>query len=893
MKQIVIVFFVYLAIVATVRAENVVAVELRTEQMKNPFGLNTAEPRLSWRIESSENNLIQKAYRILVASSAELLDKGVGDLWDSGTVKSDESLFILYNGKKLASNQRCYWKVKVYTNKGNSHWSKPAYWSIGLLHEYNWSGHWIGFDDCFPGDSKSYNSRMSARYLRKEFLIEKKIKQATVHISGLGLYELFINGSRIGDQVLAPIATDYRKSVMYDSFDVTKQLDKENAIGVVLGNGRYFTMRQNAKPYSIINFGYPKLRLNLLVEYTDGSKDTIATDATWKLTADGPIRSNNEYDGEEYDAQKELGAWTIPGYSDSKWINARRVSIPTGTLRGRMTPAIKVLKSIKPCAIYKSKGKWILDMGQNIVGRLRMKMRRHQAGDTIRLRFAELLKGDKELYTDNLRSAHNTDLYICNGKENDTTWAPAFVYHGFRYVEITGYGEASCDDFVGEVISDEMERTGTFSCSDSTLNRIFENATWGIWGNYKGFPVDCPQRDERQPWLGDRVMGALGESYLFENGMLYAKWMMDIREGQREDGCLPNIAPGYWRNYADNVSWPSALPFICEMLYTQFGNNTPIAESYDAIRKWMEHFREGYKSENGIITIDRYGDWCVPPESPLLIHSKDPNRQTAGELIATAYYIKNTQLLQRFASLLKLDSERSFWAKEERITTEAFNRHFLTRSSQDAYYGNNTVTANLLPLAFDIVPTQHVDKVVERLIRTIAENGNHIRCGVIGVQWLLRELSRRGHAGLACKLACNTDYPSWGYMVKKGATTIWELWNGDTASPKMNSGNHVMLLGDLLSWCFECLGGISSDKERVGYKRIILAPNFTIEGINQVSAAHRCPYGTVKSTWERTGNRVAWEIEIPANTTAVIHLPSGKRKTIGSGKHTFNISLNK
>ena len=326
---------------------------LRTEQLKNPSGIDTRQPRLGWRIESDEQNVMQTAYHILVASSPELLAQGKGDMWDSGKVETDASQWITYQGETLKRNAPYFWKVKVYTNKGESDWSSPAFWSMGLFNEADWQGQWIGLDRAAPGDSETQWSRLAARYLRKEFALKKEIKRATVHIAGMGLYELFINGQRIGDQVLAPAPTDYRKTILYNTYDVTSQLQQENAIGVTLGNGRFYTMRQNYKPYKIPTFGYPKLRLNLIVEYADGSKETIATNTSWKLTTEGPVRSNNEYDGEEYDARKELGNWTQTDYDDTKWMPAERVSIPSGTLRAQMMPGLILSESLKAVYIQK------------------------------------------------------------------------------------------------------------------------------------------------------------------------------------------------------------------------------------------------------------------------------------------------------------------------------------------------------------------------------------------------------------------------------------------------------------------------------------------------------------------------------------------------------------
>ena len=901
-KRIVSFFFLLLFTGAIYAAIDIT--DLRTELLKSPEGIDVRQPRLSWRIESDEQNVIQTAYHILVASSPELLEQGKGDIWDSGKIESDASQWITYQGKTLKRNASYYWKVKIDTNKGATNWSAPAFWTTGLFNEADWQGQWIGLDRAAPGDSETQWSRLAARYLRKEFALKKGVKRATVHIAGMGLYELFINGQRIGNQVLAPAPTDYRKTILYNTYDVTSLLQAENAMGVTLGNGRFYTMRQNYKPYKIPTFGYPKLRLNLIVEYADGSKETIATNTSWKLTTEGPIRSNNEYDGEEYDARKELGDWTQTGYDDKGWMQAQRVSIPSGTLRAQMMPGMKVTETLKPVSIKKLGSKYILDIGQNMAGLVRFRIK-GQAGDSIRLRFAESLQDNGELYTRNFRDARSTDVYVANGRETkDATWAPRFIYHGFRYVEVSGYPDAKAEDFVAEVVEDEMEHTGTFNCSDETLNKIVRNAFWGIRSNYKGMPVDCPQRNERQPWLGDRTMGCWGESMLFDNYAMYTKWARDIREAQREDGCIPDVAPAYWNYYSDNVTWPAALPMACDMLFTNFGDKRSIEENYPAIKKWVSHIREYYMTEDFIITKDKYGDWCVPPESLELIHSKDPSRKTDGALIATAYYLKVLQLMHRFASLQGLKADAEEWEDLEHRMKDAFNARFLhikegtspvpghTLYPDSIFYGNNTVTANILPLAFGLVPKNYIHEVAKNAVTSIiTTNKGHISTGVIGVQWLLRELSRRGHADVAYLLATNKTYPSWGYMVEKGATTIWELWNGDTANPEMNSGNHVMLLGDLLPWCFNNLAGIRADRWKSGYKHIVFQPAFEIQELSNVDASYMSIYGKIISRWTKTPTHLEWDIELPANTTGEVHLPDGRKEKIGSGKYHFSVDI--
>lgn len=866
--------------------------DLTIEGLSNPEGIDALNPRFSWKTDAAgQSDIVQQAYQLVVASSEEKLEQGDYDCWNSGRVKSGEQLWIAYEGLPLQSKTAYFWQVKIWTNRGESEFSATSRWSMGLFSDVEWKGQWIGMDRLMPFDSETQWSRLSARYLRKEFRTRKEIKRATAYIAGLGLYELFINGQRIGNQVLAPAPTDYRKSILYNTYDVTNQLQQgDNAIGVILGNGRYFTMRQYFKTHKINNFGYPKLRFNLTVEFADGSTQTISSNTSWKLHADGPIRANNEYDGEEYDANKEFGAWTAPGFDDSKWMTAERVSIPIGTLKAQMMEGMKVVESMHPVSITKKGNRYILDMGQNIVGWLRIQVRGNQ-GDKIKIRFAETLQEDGELYTENLRDALVTDIYTCKGDQNGEDWAPSFVYHGFRYAEISGLRyQPDTADFIGEVVSDDMQLTGEVKTSNEVLNQVLQNAFWGIRGNYKGMPVDCPQRNERQPWLGDRTMGSLGESFLFGNHNLYSKWMDDISEAQRYDGAVPDVAPAFWNYYSDNVTWPAAFPMACAMLYRQFGDMQPIRKHYPAIKQWMAYMAYNYMTEDYIVTKDSYGDWCVPPESPELIHSKDPKRKTEGALIATAYFYHLSELMAEFAQLQGIKEDVQFFNRQATQIKEGFNRKFLRQDS--LFYGNNSTTSNVLPLSFGMVPEHLKDSISKQILGGIMhQNLPKITTGVIGIQWLHKVLLNMDRGDVAFDLSVSEKYPSWGYMAANGATTIWELWNGDTANPAMNSGNHVMLLGGLIPWVFEDLAGIKTDPSAPAFRHLIMKPDFNIPDLEWVDASYETPYGKVVSQWRKTLMHLDWTIEIPANTTAEVHLPNGKIKKIGSGKHQFNIDI--
>ncbi|MFV0605882.1 MAG: family 78 glycoside hydrolase catalytic domain [Niabella sp.] len=860
-------------------------VNLKCEHQSHPIGIATLQPRFSWQISSEERNVKQLSYQILVATSKTNLEKQIGDMWSSGLIKSDASVLISYKGKTLQPNRYYYWKVRVTTNMGVTEWSPPVFFTVGFVNPEHWKAKWIGYDKASSWDSISQWSRLSARYFRNEFSIKKKIKKAFVNIVGLGMYELMINGKKMGDQVLAPAPTDYRKSVLSNTYDVTEHINSgKNAIGVVLGNGRFFTMRQNYKPYKINNFGYPKLLFQLDIIYDDGTSQSIISNQNWKMTADGPIRSNNEYDGEEYDATKELGNWSMADYNDSEWKYSELVKAPAGKIIPQPNHNMKVMQRFKPVSIQKLKGDvYILDMGQNFAGWLQIKVK-GQRGDSVKMRFAESLQPDGQLYIANLRDAKVTDIYTLKGS-GEEIWHPLFVYHGFRYVEISGWpGVPLPDDFEGQLVYDQMKTIGELQTSNKTINQIIKNAWWGIASNYKGMPVDCPQRNERQPWLGDRAQGAYGESFLFDNANLYAKWLNDIQQSQTAEGAIPDVAPAYWNYYSDNVTWPGTYLLVADMLYNQFGDARSITKHYPSMKKWMDYMKGKYM-KNFIITKDKYGDWCVPPESLELIRSKDSMRNTNGELLATATYYHLLQLMKKFATVTNNPQDIPNYNQLADKIKLAFNNKFFNPELNQ--YDNNTVTANLLALNFGLVPKENTGAVFASLVKKLQADGLHISTGVIGTQWLMRTLTRNGRPDLAFTLASNTTYPSWGYMIENGATTIWELWNGNTANPQMNSQNHVMLLGDLLIWMFENIGGVKAAAP--AFKKIILKPSFNVEA-NHAKMSYQSPYGQILSNWKKESGQIGWSVEIPANTIAELYIPANDIAEVKeSGRKIENI----
>ena len=876
---------------------NISIVNPNVEQQIRPQAVATAQPRFSWQYETSESNVIQQNYRIIVASTSENAQNNKGDLWDSGVIPSNQMLYIPYTGKALQSRDKAYWKViTTVTAEGKKAKveSEVKSFEISLLNQDDWQAKWIGHE--FEDDVLVGHTRLAARYLRKEFALNSEVSEARLYVSGMGVYSAYLNGTEIApEELLKPTLSWYSKRVYFNTYDVTEMLNSgDNAIGIILEGGRYTTVRYNAKnpnwddSENVFGFGTPRLLLQLEVTYKDGRKELIVSDETWKITNRGPIRFANEYDGETYDENLDLGDWNKAGYDDSAWLQAEIVEAPEGQLSAQPNPNITVMEKLKPVSLFQKDDKWYLDMGQNMVGFINIKVRGQQQGDTITLRFAELLTPDSLLYTANLRGAECTDRLIMKGSE--AHWHPMFVYHGFRYVEVSGLRERPLlDDFEGWVIYDEMPVTGSFETSNEIINAVYRNAYWGIRGNYRSMPTDCPQRDERLGWTGDRTTGNYGESYIFGNQQLYAKWLNDAEDSQWDNGSLPNVIPPYWRGYTDNMTWPGAVVTVADMLYTRFGDLEPVRQHYEAMKKWMLHMKNDYM-KGGLMPRDTYGDWCMPPESLEMIHSNDPKRITESTVISTPFYCYLCGKMAKFAEVLGFKEDAAFFQQEIITSTIAFNDKYFNRVT--GVYANNTVTANILPLWFGMVPKGLENKVLENIVdKTLNECGGHVSTGVIGIQQLMRTLTEYGRGDLALRIASNDTYPSWGYMVRNGATTIWELWNGNTADPAMNSGNHVMLLGDLILWEYEYLGGIRALEP--GYSKIQLKP-YPIEGLDFVNCAYHSVSGRIESNWKREENRFEWDISIPANTTAEVCLPTAKGyeiKTYSSGKHHLSSQL--
>ena len=541
---------------------------LRVEMQENPNGVAITHPRFSWQIRSALSDVVQQSYQIQVAGSENDLKKEQNLLWNSGIIESDLSVLIPYAGEELQSRKSFFWRVKVTTNKGETAWSETGYWSMAILDNAEWQAQWIGEDSLSNQDeTMKGNTRLAARYLRKPFSADKQVKRAMLYISGLGNYKAYLNGEKVSDDVFAPTVSWYPERVYYNVYDVTSLAKKgDNLLAVKLGNGRYFGMRESVTQV----FGLPRLLAQLELEYGDGTTELILSDASWKITSKGPIIANNEFDGEEYDARLEMDNWNKVKFDDSQWQPVDLMTEPGGLLTAQPNPNIRVMEEIKPVGITElADGRYILDMGQNMVGWLHTANLKGKKDQPVSFRFAELLNPDSTLYLANLRGAKVTDRYIPSA-DGTFDWEPSFVYHGFRFVEISGLTEKpELQYFTGKVIYDQMETTGQFETNDTIINQTFKNAYWGIRGNYRGMPTDCPQRDERQGWLGDRATGCFGEAFVFNNAHLYAKWLQDIEDSQSPEGSISVVSPRYWTIYNDDVRWPAAWCYGSERWWHQ------------------------------------------------------------------------------------------------------------------------------------------------------------------------------------------------------------------------------------------------------------------------------------------------------------------------------------
>lgn len=847
--------------------------DLTVEMRENPEGIDVMVPRLSWKVKDQTPGAVQTSYRIEVAGAGKDLKAGRNLVWDSGEVTSSESVLVPYAGESLDYDADYFWRVKVSTRNGTSAWSKPARWSTGLKDTTEWGARWIGVDE--KEKLRVDENHLAAHYLRKEFRLDGKVTRAKLYFCALGMGIVSINGEKPCDDVFAHPPVLFDKVVYYRTYDVTDFVHRGvNTLGVVLGNGRY----QHLSCMTLRGVANPRLLLCLKVKYADGREEKIVSDASWMGTSMGPITCNNEFDGEDYDARLDLGKWDRKGYrcNPEIWKPVDMMGKPKGELKAMAMDDMAVQDEVKGKTVLSTAdGRHIVDFGQNMVGYAAVRLS-GKKGETVTIRYAEKLNASGDsLDMSNLRAAQATDHYI-PAADGEFSWSPVFPYHGFRYIEISGVTEAPVPvEQTGKVVYDKMKVLGSFTCSDERLNQLYHNMFWGIRSNYRGMPVDCPQRDERQGWLGDRGATVYGEPYMFGVQNLYRKWMNDIFESMKKGCRISVVSPRNWAIFNDDTAASAVFVYIADMLYSRFGDKSGIETYYPVMKAWLEYITDK-NLHDGIFTMkyDEYRDWCVPPESLELIHSKDPSRQTSSELIHTGVLCDVLGKMIGFASLTGNNADIPAYQSMLAEVKVAFNRKFF--DEETARYDNNTVTANLIPLAFGIVPEGREMDVMSNIVeKTEKEYGGHVSTGNVGIRYLMQTLTNYGQLELAYRLATQDTYPGWGYMIKNGATTVWELWNGDAADPAMNSGNHVMMIGDLLSWYYENLAGIRNDPSDVAFRKIWLQPAFPSQ-LSSVDASYETPYGTVRSAWtlDYDYDRIEWNITVPTGSSATAVLPA-------------------
>jgi alpha-L-rhamnosidase len=873
---------------------NIKIKDLICEYHTNPIGIDIQKPRLSWKLESTDENVLQSAYEIRVTDQPA---KGK-TIWTSGKVESEQSINVEYGGPALKSMQRVYWQVRVWDNqKRVSDWCAPAFWEMGILSPEEWKALWIEIP--FVSDIKGSKP---CQYFRKEFVTTKAIKSARVYITSHGLYQLFLNGQKVSNDLFTPGWTSYSKRLQYQTYDVTSLIKSKNAIGAILGDGWYRGMG--------LHYG-DKLALlvQLQISYADGTSELIGTNHNWKVTNNGPVLESDIFDGETYDARKEIPDWENTGFDDRQWENALVAEYPRNILVAPRGEIVKVIEEIKPIKMITTpKGEIVFDLGQNMTGWARLKVQGNK-GDKITLRFAEVLDNDGNFYTDNLRMAKATDVYILKGYGMET-FEPHFTYHGFRYVKIEGIsGQPSLDQIIGVVVHSDIKPTGSFTCSEPLINQLQHNIQWSQRDNFLDVPTDCPQRDERIGWIGDIQVFSMTGTFNFNVASFYTKWLCDLSVDQLPNGKIPYKIPDVENGHGGTAAWGDAAVIVPWTTYLAYGDRRILEIQYQSMKGWVEYMKN--KAGDNLIWSKDYpmgdwlanrfnwdddiqiGDWLsynstwpagwkVHIRHANSIEERDftstypayPAATTEIDLIATAYFAHSSGLLAKIAAIIgQTEDAKKYTLLSENIK-KAFQKEYLTQVGRLV---SNTQTAYSLSLAFNLLPDEFVPKAAAFLADDVRKMG-HLTTGFVGTPLLCKALSANGYDSLAFRLVNRKEYPSWLYPVTKGATTIWERWDGikpdgTFQDPGMNSFNHYAL-GAIGEWMYQYIAGISIDTENPGYKHILLSPH-PGGGLTHAEAELITLYGKIKSAWKLDNNFI-YEVTIPANTTATVTLPGAK-----------------
>ncbi|MFX1358558.1 MAG: family 78 glycoside hydrolase catalytic domain [Promethearchaeota archaeon] len=839
--------------------------DLKCEYLVNPIGIDIKNPRFSWILGHQERNQYQSAYQVIVSSESSLLLSEVGDMWDSGRIVSEQNFNIPYKGKPLKSDSNYYWKVKWWDkNNIESDYSKPSTFGTVLLNNSEWKAKWISkteFIDVKTRKLYQYKSgkrnlagrirEYHALYLRKEFILKKPVKSAKIYICGLGYYELRLNGNKVGDRILDPAQTDYNKVALYSTYDITTNLKSKNAIGIILGNGRCV---------ELWGYDFPKVIAQVHIHYEDGSTQMIYTDESWKLS-NGPIQENGIYFGEKYDARLEIPVWDKPDYKDSEWDFAAEVS--GYTLSSQMMQPIKISKLLKPQKLYSPKpGIYVYDFEQNFSGYVRLKVRGPR-GCEVTLKFAEIVHDDGTINTATNGNAPSTDIYILKG-EREEIFEPHFTYHGFRYVELTGFpGVPSLDNLEGIFIHSNVSKVGDFFCSNHLINKIHTNILWGQLSNLMSIPTDCPQRDERMGWMGDAQLAIEEAIFNFDMVRFYSKYLNDIKICQKQDGSISDVVPPYWKLYPADPAWGSAYITIAWYLYWYYNDLRILEENYEGMKNYIEFLIS--KSENNLFLMGKFGDWC-PPCSIV-------SRTTPIELTSSWYFYHDTFYLSKIAEILGKKEDNELYKSKAEEIKNAFNEKFLKVSYEttklspvDRSVGQ---TSNILPLYLNMVPNKKKKKVLSILVNAIREDFDyHFDTGILGTRYIFDTLSENGFPEAVYKMIKQKSFPGYGYMILEGATTLWERWE-KLEGGGMNSHNHIML-GSVDAWFYKTLAGITSIQP--GWKKVRIKP-YIPDDMDYASGSTTTILGIIYSSWEKLNNKIKMTIKIPVGCSADVWIP--------------------
>lgn len=879
------VFLLILSCSALAGPSSLTPADLRCERMANPLGVE--HPHLSWICEAtdrSSRSLSQSAFQVHAASSAVELRRNTADLWDSGKVISDTTVAIPYDGKPLASRQRVFWKVRVWDRDDRpSAWSAPAEWTMGVLDPKDWRGRWIASDlellqhqrelKAFPDpgrvndycgilwglgpkirDMAKDADEAPAVYMRREFDAPKRIRRALACVSGLGCFELHVNGRFAGPNLLDPAMCDYEKRVPYVVRDVTDTLKQgRNAIGVVLGNGWF-------NPVSPLFHGYyrsefispPQLRMDLEIEYEDGSRTVIATDGKWRFTTDGPVRYNCFAGGETYDARREMPDWSAPGFDDSAWRPALPALAPKGRMSAQMLYPVRALEEIPSVRIEKvGDDKWRFTLREAVGGVPRLTLRA-QAGQVVTM---SVLGGSGHTF-----GRFQTDIYTARG-DGEEVYQPSLTYHGFGAVDVSGLGyEPRADDLVGVVTATDLPVVGKFACSDERLNRLQEVFRRTVYNYIIQIPND-PVR-EKSPWTQDVWNQFPAESWFYDVGPTYRKWQGDFLDGQFPDGYVAPVVPG--RFEAPDINgpwWGGAIVYMPWLYYQAYGDASLLAESYAGMKKHFACLEQLCVDEKALAAWPRLegptgkdvlwwglGDW---------LSAENPRARVV--FTSTAALAWFARILSDTASILGRADDHAHFERRAKEVRETFNRTFLDTET-GVYDVNGGQTAQALALALGLVPTDVKPKVEERLAKAV-EARNHVASGFVGTPILLTTLSEIGRPDLAWTIATKPDTPGWFGIVKQGV--YHEDWGGGGVQmPSLGAPVHA--------WFMEGLAGIRPD---AGFRHLVLRPDL-VGGLTWVRAWHDGPNGRIASAWSLDGASFRWDVTIPPNTTATIHVPA-------------------